>query len=213
MSDSSLHHFFAPPDFTASHYEGDLVHADYVTIAKATVPDLYHAFRLDYELHRNTRPHDVVVVAGYEDLVQGYAREYILDGFKTFANMVKTMNQENTVAIATLMYPPKLAWLPDDGPEPYRYNNIYEKINWLNKEIHEINKKNNVPFYPGFHFYGTRKKTTTYRDTDGNEKRKETRSHRWEHWEQLERRNMMYLRSDRRFKMGKAINNYLLQRT
>ena len=203
VSDSSLHHFFAPPDFTASHYEGDLVHADYVTIANATVPDLYHAFRLDYELHRNTRPHDVVVVAGYEDLVQGYAREYILDGFKTFANMVKTMNQENT----------KLSWLPDDGPEPYRYNNISEKINWLNKEIHEINKKNNVPFYPGFAFYGTRKKTTTYRDTDGNEKRKETRSHRWEHWEQLERRNMMYLRSDRRFKMGKAINNYLLQRT
>ena len=61
--------------------------------------------------------------------------------------------------------------------------------------------------------YCTRKKTTTYPDSDGNEKRKETRSHRWEHWEQLERRNMMYLRSDRRFKMGKAINNYLLQRT
>ena len=206
VSDSSLHHFFAPPDFTGPrHYEGDLVHADYVTIAEATLPDLYHAFRLDYEHQRNARPLDVVVVAGYADLVQGYAREYILDGFRTFTDMVTALNKENTVAIATLMLPPKLAWLPDDGPQPYRYTNILEKIEWLNKKIHDINKKNNVPYYPGFHFYGTRKNTTTYIDSDGKLKKKETRTHRWEHWEQLERRNMLYLRSHRRFKMGKAI--------
>ena len=83
----------------------------------------------------------------------------------------------------------------------------------VQQKIDEINKKNNVPFYPGFHFYGTRKKTTNYLDSDGKWQKKETRTHRWEHWEQLERRNMLYLRSHRRFKMGKAINNYLLLRT
>ena len=113
-----LHQYFSAPG-----HSGDKFHVDYVTIKGGFIPDLYHAFRLDYS--HQSKPMDVVMVAGYEDLMYGYSREYIMDGYKEFANSVINIGKEqhpdtaNTVAIATLMYPPRLSWFKDNGPEPY----------------------------------------------------------------------------------------------
>ena len=91
---------------------------DYVTIKGGFIPDLYHAFKLDYSTF--PRPMDVVMVAGYADLVYGYGREYIMDGYKEFANSVINIGKEqhpdtnNKVAIARLMYPSKLSWFRDN---------------------------------------------------------------------------------------------------
>ena len=54
-------------------FKGDRFHVDYVTIQGGLIPDLLHAFRLDYS--RFSRPMDVVMVAGYADLLFGYGRE------------------------------------------------------------------------------------------------------------------------------------------
>ena len=111
-------------------FKGDRFHVDYVTIQGGLIPDLLHAFRLDYSSF--SRPMDVVMVAGYTDLLFGYGREYRREGYKEFAKCVLDIGKEqhptvlNTVAIASLMHPPKLSWFKDNGPEPYNYRNEKE---------------------------------------------------------------------------------------
>ena len=214
-----LHEFFAPPGYTRFNYTGDTMHVDYVTIAGATLPDLYHAFRLDYELIAHTKPLDVVLVAGYSDLEQGYGRDFIYKGYQEFTETVLSIgrqrnpNTANTVAVASLMYQPKLSWFSDNGPEPYNYHNQISKIEYINHKIHQLNINNNAKFYLGFHSYGTRKVTDTYTDITGQQQKQHYRSHRWEHWQETLRRDKVTLRLDRKFKMGNALNNYFITRT
>ena len=159
------------------------------------------------------------MVAGYADLVYGYSREYIMDGYKEFANSVITIGKEhhpdtdNTVAIATLMYPPKLCWFRDNGPEPYNYRNEKEKIDELNHKIERLNIDNSVSIFPGFHSYGTRKSTVNTRDEYGERQVQHMHSHRWEHWQETARRDKLTLRPDRILKMAAALNKYFLVRT
>ena len=190
-----------------------MLHVDYVTIEGGSIPELLHAYKLDYVNITRPKPLDVVLVAGYADLSIGYGRDYILWGLQEFAKAVLKKGDEkteNTFAVATLPYHPKHCWLDDDGPVPYRFNNQIDKYDWLNAKIHDLNLENNVPIYPGFHSYGTRK---SVRDADGNAQRVPCMGHRWEHWEERARREKFTLRVDRRFKMGKAVNNYFLFRT
>ena len=88
-----------------------------------------------------------------------------------------------------------------------------EKINWLNSQIHELNIKNLCPYYPRFHTYGVRTSTRSSKDRYGNVHVYHVKSHRWEHWREQEKTNMLHLRNDRRFKMGAAVNHYFIQRT
>ena len=219
VSDSTLHEFFAPTGYTGRAYEGDTTHVDYVTIENAFIHELLHAFRLDFELLQHNKPLDVVLVAGYADLLRGHSRDFIYDGFREFTNSVIGIGEKhhpetkNTVAISSLMYPPKIAWFRDDGPEPYNYHNQKEKIHWLNYKIDQLNHTNSVPKYPGFHTYGVRKDTTSIVNTYGQEDRLKTKDHRWGHWVETARREKMPLRVERRFKMGLALNNYFTVRT
>ena len=141
VSDSTLHEFFAPPGYTVSQYEGDTMHADYITIPGACMDTLFHAFRLDCDLLPPDKPIDVVLVMGYNDLVKGHSRHWIMECLNCFCRYVSDLAQKNhpdtpnTVAIATFMYPPQLAWLYDNGPEPPNYVNEKEKIDWLNAQL------------------------------------------------------------------------------
>ena len=216
VSDSTLHEFFAPSSHSLGMYEGDLIHVDYVTIANGTIAELLHAFKLDYIVKRRPKLLDVVLVAGYADVVKGHSREFILWGISTFADMVLMENGRrtgNTFTVASLMYPPRLCWFSDNGPIPYRYTNHLEKFDWLNAQIHALNAHNNSSSYPGLHSYGTRKSVMTVTDTDGNSQLRHSRTHRWEHWAESARRDKFTLRADRKFKMGKAVNIFFLYRT
>ena len=220
VSDSTLHEFFAPPGYTGRiQYKGDTMHADYVTIPGACMDTLFHAFKLDCDLLPPDKPIDVVLVMGYNDLVKGHSRYWIMECLQCFCRYVSDLAQKNhpdspnTVAIATFMYPPQLAWLYDNGPEPLNYVNEKEKIDWLNAQIHELNMKNLCEFYPRFHTYGIRTSTRSTTDMYGNVKSYHVKLHRWEHWREQDRANMLHLRNDRRFKMGRAVNNYFILRT
>ena len=72
---------------------------------------------------------------------------------------------------------------------------------------------NGIPQYVGFHTYGVRKCTRQHRDRYGQIHQVVTKSHRWEHWREADPARMLHMRDDRRFKMGKALNNYLLMNT
>ena len=156
-------------------------------------------------------------MVGYNDLVRNYDKEYIMYKLEKLVTMVlaaKVGEVENTVAISTLMYPPQLAWYPDNGPVPYAgYVNQMEKIHWLNESINLENRRNNVPNFPGFHTYGVRTATRRYYDQYGQEHHRVIKGHRWEHWRENDPARMLHLRNDRRVKMGIALNNYLIYNT
>ena len=114
------------------------------------------------------------MVAGYNDLLEGTNREYILHEFERFADLVKMCglrshpDSSNSVAIASLMYPPQIAWFPDNGAFPRsNYDNQIHKIDWLNQKIHLLNMENRVPLYPRFHTYGVRTATRYRTDEFG----------------------------------------------
>ena len=64
----------------------------------------------------------MVLVAGYNDILEGYARDYIIEKIYNFADIVMNSSPTpegiNTFVAVTLLYPPQLAWLPDNGPFP-----------------------------------------------------------------------------------------------
>ena len=95
-----------------------------------------------YVDRKHGRPLYVCIVAGYNDLVRNYDLEYIMYKLEKLVAMVlaaKVGEVENTVAISTLMYPPQLAWYPDNGPVPYAgYVNQMEKIHRLNESINLV---------------------------------------------------------------------------
>ena len=137
-----------------------------------------------------------------------------------FASIVKNMTTLTssvpncTVAIASLMYPPQLAWYPDNNiPMPANYINQIEKIHWLNYRIMVLNTDNGVPMYPRFHTYGVRKVTNTSVDRYGQQRQTVLKSHRWEHWRERDPSRMLHLRYDKRFKMGTVVQNYFLLNT
>ena len=219
VSDSTMHQFFAPPGYTALQYPGDTMHVDYITIPGANIEDLMHAFRLDFEQKHHTKPMDVLIVAGYNDLVDNHGRDYIMYRYKEFVKLVMGLGKEmhpnipNTVAVASLLYPPQLTWYPDNGQPPANHVNRMEKLVWINQAIHELNLANNVPDYPRFHTYGIRTATRRSKDVYGQEHHRHTKTHRWEHWRELDPTRMLHLRDDRRFKMGTAANKYFILKT
>ena len=113
------------------------------------------------------------------------------------------------VAIASLMYPPQLAWLPYNGRPPYPgYINNWDKITWINEQIEGINLAYNARFPPKFHTYGIRTYQRKNKDKYGHVTVQAIKTHRWEHWQGTDRARMLHLTHDRRFKMGIALNNY-----
>ena len=67
--------------------------------------------------------------------------------------------------------------------------------------------------YEGIHKFGMRVMTRKTKDRYGNEQHRHIRKHRWEHWRESDKRRMLHLSNDRRFKLGKAINEYFVLRT
>ena len=162
---------------------------------------------------------DVVVVAGYNDLLMNHSRTFIMEGLRHLSELVLNLGKNvqpdivNTYAVASLMYPPCLSWFPDNGVMPHGFRDNREKINWLNSQIHELNISNSVPDYPRFHTYGVRTSTRTRTDRYGYVHQTHLKSHRWEHWEAGNRTSKRCLKPEKRFKMGTALNKYFALNT
>ena len=219
VSDSTLHEFFAPSASCTVRYS-DQVHTDYITISGASIKALTLAYKLDYFDQPPSRPVDVVMVGGYNDLVAGKNRNTIMDDLRAFTTMVKLtglglhQEQTNSVAVSTFMYAPQLSWFPDNGPYPYPgYQDQKEKIDWLNGAVNALNIENNAPMYPAFHTYGVRTNTMQQVDMLGNVTTTRVKVHRWEHWREQDKGNMLHLRDDRRLKMAAAVNKYFAHNT
>ena len=160
---------------------------------------------------------DIFIVAGYNDLVKNIDRNIIFDKIKKFCEYVIALpnedNATNTVTVGTLLYPPQLAWFHDNGPEPIGYLNQKEKINWLNGKIDDLNITNGMQYAVGVHKHGMRVATRKYVDEYGHTQLRHVKRHRWEYWRETEKTNMLHLTNERRFVLGRAINEYFMNRT
>ena len=220
VSDSTMHMVFAPPDHSDSvMYPGDTMHADYLTIPGATIDTLTAAFRKEYCSQPFHLPVDVVLAAGYADILQGRSRQLITESFRSFAAAVleSCTNPrliENTVAICDLIYHPQLAWFPDDGPLPENHlGNKLFTLEWLNEVILSINMDNGITEFVRLHKFGIRSGTRRRIDQFGQEHHRQIRAHRFEHWRGGDVTRMLHLNNAQRFKIAAAINKYFSLRT
>ena len=83
-------------------------------------------------------------------------------------------------------------------------NKLYGKIDRLNIEHGMVN-------YLGVHKHGIRVVTRKWQDLHGQLQREH--QHRWEQWREKVRSNMLHLTNDRRFVLGKAVNEFFINRT
>ena len=222
VSDSTLHQFFAPPDHSASSkvYEGDTLHVDYITIPGANIDTLTNAFVIDYVAKPNARrPMDVVLVAGYNDLVAGCSNQDIMRKFRRFTDTVmnarpSVKTEKNTVVVGDIMYAPQLTWFADNGPLPSNHKgNKLRQIELLNQAILSLNLDNGVTEYHRLYKYGIRNYTKKYVDAYGQEHHRKIKSHRFQHWREQDPSRMLHLTNEQRYKMGAAINSYFVCRT
>ena len=220
VSDDLLHMVFAPPDQSVNViYPGDTIHIDYLTIPGATLNELTFAFRKEYCEKPLERPVDVVLAAGYNDIIQGHSRQQITDSFRHFADTVLELcknqhSQRNLVSICDLIYPPQLTWLPDDGPLPLNHSgNKLFTFEWLNEIILSMNMDNGVTEFVRLHKFGIRSCTKRRVDQYGQVFQRRVRAHRFEHWCQGEVTTMLHLKNEIRFKIAAAINKYFQLRT
>ena len=216
VSDNFLHTFFAPPGHTGRQYEGDLIHSDYITIPDATIDELTHAFSVEYTDFRF--PIDVVMVAGFTDILRGRSRYNIIDSYTRFTRAVLDATSGhagvNTVAICNLPYPPQLTWFEDNGTMPVHHpGNQLLKLEFLNEAILSLNLDNGITEFPRLHKYGIRNYTRRSVDSYGQTHHRRIKQHRMDHWQGNDPARMLYLISEQRFKVGAAVNKYFSLRT
>ena len=115
----------------------------------------------------------------------------------------------NTLAVATLLYPPQLAWFADNGAYPYQsYHNQIEKIDWLNTAIKEDNTASGIIYAPSMHTFGVRTDKKKWKDRYGQVRVRHVKSHRWGEWREQDKSRMLHLNNKIRVKMGKTVGRY-----
>ena len=218
VSDETLHMFFAPPGRTeGSQYQGDLMHVDYLSIPGANLETLTAAFKYEYHDKPFNKPLDVVLIGGYNDIREGSSRTVIMERFRSFCDAVLSVapkDEVNTVAVSDLMYPPSLAWFPDDGQLPHSHNgNLLHILEWLNEAILSLNLDHWITEFHRLHNYGIRVYTKRGRDMFGQYYERRIRQHRFDHWQGDQRHMKTHLINEQRFRLGAAINKYFSLRT
>ena len=182
-------------------YGGDTSHVDYLLIPGATINDLTAAWEIIFM--EETRPMDVILIAGLTNMVEGHRISCIMRAFKHFTDLViwqgrKHPESPNTCAIGTLFYPPKNCWFPDAGYPPQGFTNRLRDFQQINAEIEDLNASNHVKA-PNFPTFGVRKLTKFGRQTT---------KHWLEHWVGERVADKIYLVDDQKIKMGKQVVRY-----
>ena len=157
LGDSQLHQFFSPRE-PGVICPPDPIHVDWNTIPGGTIPDLHHAYVVDYGKYK--RPMRVLLVAGVNDLLRGGNFTTITNNILLLKQAIDHQNQfhpskRNELVVATILNPPKLCWFPDAGPPPPGHRNRLQEITDLNNWIVEFNSRyGNCT--PRFHRFGVK---------------------------------------------------------
>ena len=193
-------------------YEGDPVHLDYVTIPGATVEQLQHAFEVQYRVI--DLPLDVILVAGYNNILRNESLETIMSRYSVFKKHVINMScsggRMNSFAIATLPYPPRLTRLRDDPYFPYHqpyYDETTQLLDELTPRIISMNKEEidmKTRLAPTFHTWCLSKGNTSKQGFSvGSLSR-----HRPSQWREDNFLDQLHPSDTVRIRMGTAVGRY-----
>ena len=106
VSDSTLHQFFAPPNSEDNNaYKGDTMHTGYITIPGGCIDELFNAFSLDQKLLPAAKPIDCVLVMGYNDLVKGHSKHFIMNTFEVFSKPSLCWSWVSRITLTPWLWP------------------------------------------------------------------------------------------------------------
>ena len=202
LSSSTLHYWQGKREI--NKYRGNDIHVEEITIPGGTVDDLRHAFEAEYS--NSYRCVDVLLVCGLNDVLRNRSVEQVLKAYKDLQETVHRVapaNQRNSVAIATLIIPPKIAGLDDVSGK-------LKKMVDINAGVRELNaaqpQEYPVKLAPLFHTWGM-----------GGRKGRSTRPrfllegmqyHRPDQWREDEKENQLHLSDATRLRMGRCCVEY-----
>ena len=200
LGDTNLHNIHNPRG-SRTRCPPDPVHIDWLTINKATIPDLELAWRAEYE--ECAQPMRILLAAGTEDLAIGRSRNDIVESIMRFRIIVTAQNKqhphsENEFVVATIPNPPKLAWFPGNGELPQGHVNLLPELKELNAWIIYFNEQKGK-ITPRFHRLGI--KNGSRRNAEG--KRERILCHLFGHWSpDVPKSQRLYLGEEMRVRMG-----------
>ena len=189
-------------------YKGDDLHCDVLTVPGATINVIEHALEAEYGL--TYRPLDVLAVIGLNDLLRGHHVSRIIRDLRSLQSTVHRLappGETNSIAISTLLIPPKLADLHNNY-----HGNRLEDIVSLNFQIMELNAgqpQNPLPvsFAPKFHSWGkcSSKSSTS---TAPRYLMENLPRHRYGQWRESVPEEMLHVDDETRLHMGRASIGY-----
>jgi len=168
----------------------------------------------------------VLVIAGLNDVIRGHSVDHIKDDYMNLIFWIQKQRgtgpgkTENTCAIATLPYPPRVTQFQDD-PRPPLENDKESLITGVNNQIRYWNKIGNplnTEMAPTFHTWGTLSKTVrVYPFSEGRQGSghgdpgpvlRTYKVHKWNSWREGKAEDMLHLNNLHMVKMGKAAVKY-----
>ena len=205
ISSSTLHSWQG--DRARNGYKGDSLHVDSITIPGATISTLTHALIAEYGA--GYRPIDVLAVFGLNDLLRGHSVHKIISDMQRFQEAVHRLsppNDSSSVAIATIIIPPKLADLQFDFPGN-RFHDIVE-LNYRIKNLNERQNRSrfNVRLAPQFHSWGL--SSSKMRAPNPRYLMQRLPKHRNNQWREHDPEDKLHLDNATRLRMGKACIRY-----
>jgi hypothetical protein len=210
VSSSTLH---AWAGHSRSDYPGTPFHLDYLTVPGARLDDLRQAVFAEYS--KSELPIDITLVAGLNDVMQNRSLEDIFYDLSRFKSMVQEWNPENTFAICTLPYPPKITYLKGD-PAYHRRTLIQDGsdklhlLQALTTRIINLNLEGNRPDQtrraPRFHTWGLKSSPSVHGEL--HRSLGSLDQHRRSQWRETNSIHQLHLSNQVRIRMGKAVVNY-----
>ena len=198
---------------TPGAYEGDPVHLDYVTIPGATIEQLHHAFEAQYNGCK--QPLDVLIVAGYNNILQDQSLDEILQHLQDFKKAVINMSCEgerfNSFAVSSLPFPPRLTRLSNDPVFP-EYSAYYDEktmiLDQMTPCVLDMNKEEIdmlTRLAPAFHTWCLSKRRAT---GQGGFSVGQLNQHRHAQWREDHFLDQLHPSDPVRVRMGTAIGRY-----
>ena len=187
--------------------KGNKFHIETIGIPGAKVQDIHHAFMAEYG--NSEIPVDLILIAGFNNLLDGQTAELVLDEMEHFKEDVLNI-PDSTFAACSLPLPPKISWLPEDNYEN-NLRDLTDDIIELNYSIKELNnspgQKDSVRWCPQFHTWGLRSARGP-RQVGPRRLLEALPAHQQNDWRESRPRNQLHLNQKVRGRMGKAIENY-----
>ena len=194
-------------DMMAGRDRGNRFHIENVGIPGAKVQDLHHAFIAEYS--NSEIPVDLLLVAGFNNLLEGQTPEMIIDEMQHFKTDVLNIPM-SSFAVSTLPLAPIISWLPKDNYVNEHRDHTEDMIT-LNHAIRELNAEPGQPTYtkwaPLYHTWGLRS-IRAPRELGPRRLLEALPAHQLNDWREQRPRNQLHLNQKVRSRMGRAVENY-----